>query len=217
MLTGLLPKLEYGPAPESDEAALAWIKSHNGKFGLFINNQFVHPEGRTYTDTTNPARGDVLASIIEGDENEDVETAVSAARKAFDSWSKTSGHYRAKILYAIARQIQKHRRLLAVIESLDNGKTIRETRDADTPLCVRHFYYHAGWAQLMDTELSDYKPVGVIAQVIPWNFPLLMLTWKIAPALAMGNTVVLKPAPSTRLSAMLFAEIAVEAGVPPGL
>ena len=218
MLAGssLLQKLEYGPAPEADDAANAWIKSHNGKFGLFINNQFIYPDGREYTETINPAREVPLASIIEGHEVEDVNLAVDAARKAFEKWSKTSGHERAKILYAIARQIQKHRRLLAVVESLDNGKTIRETRDADTVLCVRHFYYHAGWAQLMDTELSNYKPLGVIAQVIPWNFPLLMLTWKIAPALAMGNTIVIKPAPSTRLSAMLFAELAVEAGVPPG-
>lgn len=215
--SSLLNTLEYGPAPESDSAAKAWIDSHNGKFGLFINNEFVYPEGREYTDTINPARGESLASIIEGDPTDDVNSAITAARKAYESWSKTSGHYRAKILYAIARQIQKHRRLLSVVESLDNGKTIRETRDADTPLCVRHFYYHAGWAQLMDSELSNFKPVGVIAQVIPWNFPLLMLTWKIAPALAMGNTIVLKPAPSTRLSAMLFAEIAVAAGVPPGV
>ncbi|MFI5202690.1 MAG: aldehyde dehydrogenase family protein, partial [Candidatus Kapaibacterium sp.] len=136
---------------------------------------------------------------------------------AFDSWSKTSGVVRARYLYAIARDIQKHHRLLAVLESLDNGKPIRESRDIDVPLLARHFYYYAGWAQLMETELREYQPVGVVGQIIPWNFPLLMLAWKIAPAIAMGNTVVLKPASYTRLSALLFAEIVAEAGLPAGV
>jgi aldehyde dehydrogenase (NAD+) len=217
MLKGssLLQTLEYGPAPESDDTAREWIKQHEGRFGLFINGAFVHPEGREYSATENPTTGEPLAQIVEGTAD-DANAAVAAARAAFPAWSQSSGHTRAKYLYAIARQLQKHIRLLAVVESLDNGKTIRETRDADTPLCVRHFYYHAGWAQLMDTELPDSRPVGVIAQVIPWNFPLLMMAWKIAPALAMGNCVVLKPAPSTRLSALLFAELIAAAGVPPG-
>ncbi len=136
---------------------------------------------------------------------------------AFESWSKTPGLVRARHLYAIARNIQKHHRLLAVLESMDNGKPIRESRDIDVPLLARHFYYYAGWAQLMETELKDYQPVGVVGQIIPWNFPLLMLAWKIAPAIAMGNTVVLKPASYTRLSALLFAEIVAEAGLPPGV
>ncbi len=146
-----------------------------------------------------------------------MDAAVAAARAAFASWSKLSGHARARYLYAIARNIQKHYRLLAVLESLDNGKPIRESRDIDIPLVARHFYYHAGWAQLMERELADYQPVGVVGQVIPWNFPLLMLAWKIAPALAMGNTVVIKPAPYTSLTALLFGEIIAEAGLPPGV
>jgi aldehyde dehydrogenase (NAD+) len=142
---------------------------------------------------------------------------VAAARAAFRTWSKTPGMVRARHLYAIARNVQKHHRLLAVLESMDNGKPIRESRDIDVPLLARHFYYYAGWAQLMETELRDYQPVGVVGQIIPWNFPLLMLAWKIAPAIAMGNTVVLKPASYTRLSALLFAEIVAEAGLPPGV
>ncbi|MEM9777586.1 MAG: aldehyde dehydrogenase family protein, partial [Chloroflexota bacterium] len=148
---------------------------------------------------------------------DDVAAAYSAAVKAQKKWAKTKDHKRAKVLYAIARGIQKHDRLLAVVEALDNGKTIRETRDIDVPLVARHFYYHAGWAQLMSRELPSYEPIGVVGQIIPWNFPLLMLAWKVAPALAMGNAVVLKPAPSTPLTALLFAEIAAEAGLPAGL
>eukprot|EP01095_Lingulamoeba_sp_RSL-Kostka_P017636 TRINITY_DN929_c0_g3_i1.p1 TRINITY_DN929_c0_g3~~TRINITY_DN929_c0_g3_i1.p1 ORF type:complete len:809 (-),score=349.57 TRINITY_DN929_c0_g3_i1:28-2454(-) len=218
MLKGssLLQSLEYGPAPENDSGAKEWIESHNGRFGLFINNEWVHPEGREYTETINPATNEPLAEVIEGDVP-DVDLAVECAKNAFETWSQLTGHQRAKHIYAIARHMAKHKRLLAILETLDNGKTIRETRDVDVPLCIRHFYYHAGWAQLMETELKEYKPVGVIAQVIPWNFPLLMLAWKIAPAIAMGNTVVLKPAPSTRLTAMLFAEIVAAAGVPPGV
>ena len=146
-----------------------------------------------------------------------MDAAVAAARAAFESWGKTPGHVRARYLYAIARHIQKHSRLLAVLESLDNGKTIRETRDLDIPLVARHFYYHAGWAQLMAAELPGYEPVGVVGQIIPWNFPLLMMAWKIAPALAMGNTVVLKPARYTPLTALKFAEICQEVGLPPGV
>src|SRR5205085_4095909 len=142
---------------------------------------------------------------------------IEAAKKAFQTWSKTPDHIRARYLYAIARQVQKHSRLLAVLESMDNGKSIRETRDIDIPLVARHFYYHAGWAQLMESELADMVPVGVVGQIIPWNFPLLMLAWKIAPALAMGNTVVLKPASYTPLTALKFAEIVQEVGLPPGV
>jgi len=208
--------MDYGPALESPAAVNAWLDDHNRKFGLFINNAWVTPEGADYYKSYNPATLDMLAETVQAGQ-EEVNTAVAAARKAFASWRETPGLERARYLYAIARNIQKHQRLLAVLETMDNGKPIRESRDIDVPLLVRHFYYHAGWAQLMETELKDYQPVGVIGQIIPWNFPLLMLAWKIAPAIAMGNTVVLKPASNTRLSALLFAEIVTEAGLPPGV
>ncbi|MCB1048981.1 MAG: aldehyde dehydrogenase family protein [Acidobacteria bacterium] len=208
--------MAYGPAPESDSAAQAWLDEHNRKLGLFINNKWVHPDGADYYTSHNPANGQVLAETVQATAKE-VDMAVAAAQKAAKSWAKTAGPVRARHLYAIARNIQKHHRLLAVLESMDNGKPIRESRDIDVPLLARHFYYHAGWAQLMDTELADYQPVGVVGQIIPWNFPLLMLAWKIAPAIAMGNTVVLKPASYTRLSALLFAQIVAEAGLPPGV
>ncbi len=208
--------MTYGPAPEAPDTAYAWLDAHERKFGLFVNNKWVEPKSGGYLTSTNPATGDALAQVADADKT-DVDNAVAAARTAFASWSKLSGHARARHLYAIARNIQKHYRLLAVLESLDNGKPIRESRDIDIPLVARHFYYHAGWAQLMERELADYQPVGVVGQVIPWNFPLLMLAWKIAPALAMGNTVVIKPAPYTSLTALLFGEIIAEAGLPPGV
>ncbi len=208
--------MDYGPAPESPAAVNTWLEDHNRQFGLFINNQWVRPEGADFYPSYNPATLEKLADTTQAGQTE-VDQAVTAARKAFESWRTTSGVVRARHLYAVARNIQKHSRLLAVLESLDNGKPIRESRDIDVPLLARHFYYHAGWAQLMETELRDYQPVGVIGQIIPWNFPLLMLAWKIAPAIAMGNTVVLKPASYTRLSALLFAEIVAEAGLPPGV
>src|SRR3989441_2108282 len=207
--------MEYGPAPEAAAPGLAWIKEHE-PFGLFINNQWVKPISGQYIESINPATGKQLAKVAAAN-SADVDAAVSAARPAFESWGKTPGHIRARYLYAIARHIQKHSRLLAVLESLDNGKPIRETRDIDIPLVARHFYYHAGWAQLMASELPGYEPVGVVGQIIPWNFPLLMLAWKIAPALAMGNTVVLKPARYTSLTALKFAEIVEEIGLPPGV
>ena len=207
--------MEYGPAPEADAMALAWLKEHQ-PFGLFIHNQWVPPASGKYLESINPATKKALARVAAGN-SADVDVAVSAARQAFESWSRTPGHVRARYMYALARHIQKHARLLAVLESLDNGKPIRETRDLDIPLVARHFYYHAGWAQLMASELPGYKPVGVVGQIIPWNFPLLMLAWKIAPALAMGNTVVLKPARYTPLSALKFAEIVQEVGLPPGV
>lgn len=207
--------MEYGPAPEAATPALDWIKQHQ-PFGLFINNQWVKPAGGQYIDSVNPATGKPLAQVAAAN-SADVDNAVAAARAAFESWGKMPGHVRARYMYAIARHIQKHSRLLAVLESLDNGKSIRETRDLDIPLVARHFYYHAGWAQLMASELPGYEPVGVVGQIIPWNFPLLMLAWKIAPALAMGNTVVLKPARYTSLTALKFAEIMQEVGLPPGV
>src|SRR5947208_5690923 len=207
--------MEYGPAPESATPALQWIKEHQ-PFGLFINNQWVVPASGQYLESINPANGKPLAQVAAAN-SADVDAAVAAARAAFESWGKAPGHVRARYMYAIARHIQKHSRLLAVLESLDNGKTIRETRDLDIPLVARHFYYHAGWAKLMSSELSGYEPVGVVGQIIPWNFPLLMLAWKIAPALAMGNTVVLKPARYTSLTALKFAEIVQEVGLPAGV
>ncbi len=212
----LFKTMEYGPAPESADAANAWLDDHRRKFGLFINNQWVTPHSKKYSQSINPATGEKLAQVADADTS-DVNAAVEAARKAFPQWSGSSGHVRARHLYAIARHLQKHHRLLAVLESMDNGKPIRESRDIDVPLVIRHFYHYAGWAQLAETELRDYQPVGVVGQIIPWNFPLLMLAWKIAPAIATGNTVVLKPAPYTQLSALLFAEILAESGLPPSV
>jgi len=207
--------MEYGPAPESAAPALQWIKERQ-PFGLFINNQWVTPASGQYIDSINPANGKALAQVAAAN-SADVDAAVAAARTAFETWGKTPGHVRARYMYAIARHIQKHSRLLAVLEALDNGKSIRETRDLDIPLVARHFYYHAGWAQLMSSELPGYEAVGVVGQIIPWNFPLLMMAWKIAPALAMGNTVVLKPARYTSLTALKFSEIMQEVGLPPGV
>jgi aldehyde dehydrogenase (NAD+) len=211
----LFETMEYGPAPEASSLARNWLQEHQ-LFNLFINNQWVKPARGAYFESMNPANGKPLVKVASASQD-DVNTAVAAARTAFHVWSETPGHVRARYLYALARQIQKHARLLAVLEALDNGKTIRETRDIDIPLVARHFYYHAGWAQLMESELANYQPLGVVGQIIPWNFPLLMLSWKIAPALAMGNTVVLKPARYTSLTALKFAEIVQEIGLPAGV
>ena len=206
--------MDYGPAPESASEAKAWIAGYKGRFGHFINGVFTKP-GETF-ETRNPATGAVLAEVTQATQA-DIDAAVKAARKAQPGWAALGGHGRAKVLYAIARILQKQSRLFAVLETLDNGKPIRESRDIDIPLAQRHFYYHAGMAQLMDSELPDRAPLGVCGQIVPWNFPLLMLAWKIAPALAMGNTVVLKPAEYTPLTALLFADICTQAGVPPGV
>jgi aldehyde dehydrogenase (NAD+) len=215
-LLDVFKSMDYGPAPESPSAVNAWLEEHGRKFGLFINNEWVTPKDAKYYPSIDPSNGETLAETTQAGKPE-VDAAVAAARAAFESWRIMPGVLRARYMYAIARNIQKHHRLLAVLESMDNGKPIRESRDIDVPLLARHFYYYAGWAQLMETELRDYQPVGVVGQIIPWNFPLLMLAWKIAPAIAMGNTVVLKPASYTRLSALLFAEIVAEAGLPPGV
>ncbi len=208
--------MEYGPAPEGTGPALDWIKSHKGRFGLFIDGEWTKAKSGEAFDTASPANGETLAKIAQGNAA-DVDAAVAAARTAQPGWAGLGGHGRARHLYAIARLVQKHSRLLAVLDTLDNGKPIRETRDIDIPLVARHFYHHAGWAQLMDSEFAGYGPVGVVGQVIPWNFPLLMLAWKIAPAIAAGNCVVLKPAEFTSLSALKFAELCAEAGLPPGV
>ncbi|NOE26565.1 aldehyde dehydrogenase family protein [Ruegeria sp. HKCCD6157] len=206
--------MEYGPAPESAAEALAWLVDQGDKFGHFIDGAFTKP-GKGF-ESRNPATGEVLAKLTQAT-RADVDAAVAAARKAQPKWEKLGGPARARYLYAIARLIQKHARLFAVLETLDNGKPIRESRDIDIPLVQRHFYYHAGMAQLMETELPDAQALGVCGQIIPWNFPLLMLAWKVAPALAMGNTVVLKPAEYTSLTALLFADICMQAGLPKGV
>ena len=206
--------MEYGPAPESDAPARAWLKAHDAVFGHFIGGTFTKA-GKTF-DVFDPSTGKRLARVTQGT-GKDVDAAVAAARKAFPSWSRLTPHARARHLYALARMVQKHARLFAVLETLDNGKSIRETRDLDIPLVARHFYHHAGWAQLAGTEFPGYGPIGVVGQIIPWNFPLLMFAWKVAPALAAGNTVVIKPAEFTPLTALLFAELAHQAGLPAGV
>ena len=208
--------MAYGPAPESDKPALEWIARQNGAFGLFIGGRWTKGKSDAGFDVINPATTARLARVTQAGQA-DVDAAVAAARKAFPVWSALSGHARARHLYALARAVQKHSRLLAVLESLDNGKSIRETRDLDIPLVARHLTHHAGWAQLAESEFAGYGPVGVVGQIVPWNFPLLMVAWKIAPALAAGNTVVLKPAEFTPLTALCLAEIAHEAGLPPGV
>jgi acyl-CoA reductase-like NAD-dependent aldehyde dehydrogenase len=209
-----MSNFEYAPAPES--AALVNIKN---QYGLFINGKFVAPKaGKTFT-TINPATEEVLAKIGYA-ELADVNLAVTAARNAFEkTWAKMPEAERGKYLYRIARILQERSREFAVLETLDNGKPIRETRDTDIPLAAAHFFYHAGWADKLSYAGvgSNPKPYGVAAQIIPWNFPMLMLAWKIAPALATGNTVVLKPAETTPLTALLFAEVCQQAGLPAGV
>jgi aldehyde dehydrogenase (NAD+) len=206
--------MEYGPAPESPDFVNAWLEKHGRRFGHFINGRFA--EGSNSFEVINPANNAVIATVSQGS-NAEIDQAVQAAGAAFEYWRALSGHERARYLYAIARQVQKHSRLFAVLETMDNGKPIRETRDIDIPLVARHFYHHAGWAQLASEVFEHYGPLGVCGQIIPWNFPLLMLSWKVAPALAAGNTVVLKPAEFTPLSALLFAEITQQIGLPAGV
>jgi len=208
--------MAYGPAPESAAEANRWLDAHGPALSHFIDNRAVPPREGDYFDSVNPATGKVLIRIAQGGAA-DVDAAVGAARAAFPAWSGAPGHVRARYLYALARAVQRHARLLAVLETLDNGKPIRESRDLDVPLVARHFYHHAGWAQLLAGEFPGHTPVGVVGAIIPWNFPLLMLAWKVAPALATGATVVLKPAEYTSITALLFAELAREAGLPPGV
>ncbi len=213
-VSDIFDKMDYGTAPESAADALAWLVDQGDRFGHFIDGEFTDP-GDGF-DSRNPATGEVLATLTQATQS-DVDDAVKAARRAQPKWEKLGGHGRARFLYALARLLQKHSRLFAVLEVLDNGKPIREARDIDVPLAQRHFYYHAGMAQLMESELPDAQALGVCGQIIPGNFPLLMLAWKIAPALAMGNTVVLKPAEYTSLTALLFADICRQAGLPKGV
>ena len=210
----IMEKMDYGTAPEAVDEAQNWLLGHKNRFGHFIDGAFTEPEA-CFT-TYNPADRSVLAEISQASESS-LDKAVASAQSAFQSWSQEAPHKRAKSLYALARLLQKHSRLFATLETLDNGKPIRESRDIDIPLAQRHFYYHAGMAQLMPIEMPERMPLGVCGQIIPWNFPLLMLAWKVAPALAMGNTVVLKPAEYTSLTALLFGEICNEAGLLKGV
>ncbi|HVM19154.1 MAG TPA: aldehyde dehydrogenase family protein [Egibacteraceae bacterium] len=207
------PLWEYAPAPESRD-----IVTIDSSYGLFIGGEWVEPSDGTMFKTVNPATEEVLAEVAQAG-RADVDRAVGAARKAFGRWAKLPGAERGKYLYRIARIIQERARELAVLESIDNGKPIKETRDIDLPLVAAHFFYYAGWAdKLAWAGLGpDPRPLGVAGQIIPWNFPLLMLAWKVAPALACGNTVVLKPAETTPLTALLFAEICRQADLPPGV
>jgi aldehyde dehydrogenase (NAD+) len=206
--------MEYGPAPESAKPAEEWLARHSATFGHFIGGAWTTPSG-TF-EVMNPATGRQIAAVSEGS-SKDVDAAVKAARKALPAWQALGGHGRARYLYALARAVQRSSRLLAVLESMDNGKSIRETRDIDVPLVARHFYHHAGWAQLMATEFAGYHGAGVVGQIIPWNFPLLMMAWKVAPALAAGCTIVIKPAEFTPLTALLFGELAESVGLPAGV
>lgn len=205
---------EYAPAPES--RSVVKLKS---EYGLFINGKWVAPLSKKKFPSVNPATEEILAKVSQAN-SADVDKAVKAARAAYNKvWSKTKSKERAKYLFRIARLLQERSREFAVLESLDNGKPIRETRDVDVPLSAAHFFYHAGWADKLEYAGygDDPKPYGVVAQIIPWNFPLLMLAWKVAPALATGNTVVLKPAETTPLTALLFAEICEQAELPAGV
>ncbi len=214
LIKDILRTMDYGPAPESAEHVLAWLHAHEDGFGQFIGGRFT--KAASLFDVFNPATGERIARVSQGSAA-DIDAAVAAARKAQGKWAALPGQERAKYLYALARHVQKRERFLAVLELIDNGKPIRESRDIDVPLVARHFYHHAGWASLIESEFPGTKPVGVCGQIIPWNFPLLMLAWKIAPALAAGNAVVLKPAEYTPLTALAFAEICVEVGLPPGV
>ena len=203
---------EYAPAPEGVKVEIA------SKYGHFIGGDFVTPLSGKYMDTENPATGEKICKIAVGNAA-DVDAAVKSARKAFGVWSELSGEERGKFLFRIARIIQERSRELAIIETMDGGKPIKESRDVDIPLVAQHFFYNAGWADKLDYVVpgKEVKPLGVCGQIIPWNFPLLMAAWKIAPALATGNTVVLKPAEQTSLTALRLAEICKEAGLPDGV
>ena len=206
--------MAWGTAPESPTLANEWFDRHGRRFGQFINGAWT-PANDTFT-VINPATGKEIAQVTQGS-SADVDAAVAAARAAQPAWRALGGAGRARWLYAIARGMQRNARLFSVVESIDNGKPIRESRDIDIPLVARHFYHHAGWAQLLEREFPGMEPAGVVGQVIPWNFPLLMMAWKIAPAIAAGNCVVLKPAEFTPMTALCFAELLEEIGLPSGV
>jgi len=208
--------MEYGPAPEDPKDAMGWLDGHKRRFGHFINGEWRDPVEGVFFESNDPATGEKIASVAQGSAA-DISAGVQAARNALPAWQALTPHARARYLYAMARSVQKHSRRLAVLETIDNGKPIRESRDIDIPLVARHFYHHAGWAQLLESEFPGYTACGVVGQIIPWNFPLLMLAWKIAPALATANTVVLKPAEFTPLTALAFADICREIDLPAGV
>jgi aldehyde dehydrogenase (NAD+) len=208
--------MEYGPAPEDPKESLLWLDRHQRRFGHFIGGTWRAPLAGEYFATNDPSTGEKIADVAQGSAA-DIDAAANAARTALPAWQALRPFDRARVLYALARQVQKHSRRLAVLETLDNGKPIRESRDIDIPLVARHFYHHAGWAQLLEDEFPGYTACGVVGQIIPWNFPLLMLAWKIAPALAAGNTIVLKPAEFTPITALAFAEICQEIALPAGV
>ena len=206
--------ISYGPATEASNEVNSWIKNLKNPNNLFINGKFVKSSSSKKLNIINPSSNKKIASLSIASKK-DVNAAVNAAKKAHVKWAKLSSFKRSKYLYALARLIQKNSRFISVLETIDNGKPIRETRDIDIPLVSRHFYYHAGWAA-RNTNNSD-NSIGVVGQIIPWNFPLLMLAWKIAPAIALGNTVVLKPAEYTSLTALYFAELCQKAKIPSGV
>ena len=213
----MIETMDYGKAPEANTSVLQWLKQHADQpLGHYIGGKFQLFDDEATLTVINPATGAEISSIPKASAST-VDRAVRAARKAQPGWAGLPAFERANYLYALARNIQKHARFLAVLESMNNGKPIRESRDIDIPLVVRHFYHHAGWTMLLESEFADLEPLGVCGQIIPWNFPLLMLAWKIAPALAAGNCVILKPAEYTPLTAHAFAEICVEIGLPEGV
>ncbi|CAG5121802.1 unnamed protein product, partial [Candidula unifasciata] len=194
----------------------AWINKHNKSFGYFIDGHWQHPEGRQCTESKRPSTGEVLAQTLDANP-EDINAAVASSQKAFDTWSNLSSHARARHLYSIARNLQKHQSLLAVVESLNCGKPTRETRNVDVPSAIRQFYHHAGWAEILNVEMRDWKPRGVTLIATDWTFPLMQLASFVGPALATGNTVVVIPSALTQLSTLLFAEVCAQAGLPPGV
>ena len=212
----LFDEMSYGPAPEADTPVREWLSVHQSRFSHYIGGRWEAPSEGAYFAIHDPSKGAELAQVAHGS-IADVNAAVAAARAALPAWQALDGHARARYLYALARGVQKHAREFAVLETMDNGKPLRETRDIDVPLVARHFYHHAGWAQLLDSEFPGYHGYGVVGQIIPWNFPLLMLAWKVAPALAAGNTIVLKPAEFTPLTAIRFAQLVHDIGLPPGV
>ena len=204
---------EYSESIESEK-----IVNIEKKYGHFIDGKYVTPKSKQYIDTISPSTEKILSSISIGNQ-QDVDYAVASAKEGLKKWSKTDPSERAKYLFKLARLIQERSREFAVLESLDGGKPIKESRDFDLPQVAQNFFYYAGWADKLDIAWGNeqYKPYGVVGQIIPWNFPLLMLSWKVAPALATGNTVVLKPAETTPLTALLFAELCEEVGLPDGV
>ena len=207
-------KIKYGPAPEDSDEVMKWIKKLPKQNHNFINGEWKKAYSKKILKCINPANKEKLYNLTISSKS-DVNLSVKSAKKAFISWSQKKPFERSKYLYSLARLIQKHSRFLSVLETIDNGKPLRETRDIDIPLVARHFYYHAGWTK--NSLINDQKPLGVVGQIIPWNFPLLMLSWKIAPAIACGNTVVLKPAEFTSLTALFFAELCIKAKIPKGV